>query len=104
MFLFQEARFLKNKKQNKKHLCPFSLNYFLGFGEKDAPLLLHKVKMQYVHIRSPNSTFFCLGKFLKKLADDQCSSIPKEKKVSTKSNICTYKLSVWKWIDQNFDV
>ena len=51
-------------------------------------------------------SFFCLGKFLKKLADDQCSS-------TTKGSICyikhscmyiEYNLLACKWIDQKFDV
>ncbi len=48
------------------------------------------------------STFFCLGKFLMWLADDQSSSI---KGVSTISNIlCTYSFLVWKWIDEKCDI
>ena len=39
--------------------------------------LPHKVKTQYVILDHMQSTFFCCGKNLKKLADDQCSSITK---------------------------
>ena len=49
--------------------------------------------------------FFYLGRFPKKLADDQCSSITK-KAVSTISNIREYphNLLPWKWIDLKLDV
>ncbi len=39
--------------------------------------LPHKVKMQYVYFRLHTIYYLCLGKFLKKLADEQCSSVTK---------------------------
>ena len=36
-----------------------------------------KVKMQYVHFKLNATYFIYLGRFLKKLADNQCSSITK---------------------------
>ena len=36
--------------------------------------LLHKVKTQYLHFRLHANYFFYLERFLKKLADDQCSA------------------------------
>ena len=47
------------------------------------------------------STFFCLGKFMKKSADDQCSSITKWRIYYIK-HMYIQPLS-WKWIDQIFD-
>ncbi len=60
------------------------------------------VKTQYLHFRPgildhTQSILFCLGKFLKWLADDYSSSI-------TISNIYTYNLFVWKWFDEKFDI
>ncbi len=54
------------------------------------------------------STFFCLGKFHKQLADDQYSSMMitiYNESISTISNIMYLKnLLAWKWIDQKFDI
>ena len=77
------------------------------------------------------TTFFYLGRFLKKLADDQCSSITKgsiyyikhmqkgfkrnctdgtssfdvEIKMNENQNfICTYNILAWEWIDLKLDV
>ncbi len=51
------------------------------------------------------NTFFCLGTFLKKLADDQCPSITKGSIYITHYvHYSTYILLAWKWIDQKFDV
>ena len=43
------------------------------------------------------STFFCIRKLLKKLAEDQCSSITKGTLYYIKH---MYNLLAWKWIDQ----
>ncbi len=51
---------------------------------------MYIVKMQYVHCRSHTWYFLWLRKFLKKLADNQCSSITKG--WSSVSNIYTYNL------------
>ena len=51
-----------------------------------------KVKTQYVYIKLRTNYFLYLGKFLTKLAEDQCSSIT-IKAVSTISNICLYNVS-----------
>ena len=48
------------------------------------------------------TTFFYLWRFVKKLADDQCSSILKA--VSIISNICRYNLEPWEWIDLKLHV
>ncbi len=84
-------------------------------------ILPHQVKMQYLHFRfHANYTFFYSGRFLKKLADDQCSSISKGSiyhinhmdmqpfttvvswpeigclmEVSTMFDICTYCIFTW---------
>ncbi len=50
------------------------------------------------------STFFCLGKFLKKLANDQCSVITKGRIYNIKHNYVQNNLLAWKWIEQKFDV
>ena len=47
----------------------------ISFDTQHIQLLLHKVKRQYVC--HTHSTFFCLEKSVKKLADDQCLSITK---------------------------
>ena len=47
------------------------------------------------------STFFCLGKFLKWLANDQLSPITLG---SIYYIICTCNVLVWKWIDMKFDI
>ncbi len=39
--------------------------------------LPYRVKLQYVHSDCIQTTFFFHGRFLKKIADDQCSSITK---------------------------
>ncbi len=71
-------------------------------------LPLSKNAVSAFHFRSHTEClfffFFCLGKFLKWLADDQSSSITKR---STISNICTYKVFnclVWKQIEKKFDI
>ena len=51
--------------------------------------LPHQVKMQYLHFNFMQTTFFYLGRFLKKFADDQCSSIPKDSIYHIKHNIHT---------------
>ncbi len=47
--------------------------------QKDSrlPPLPHQVKTQYLHSDFMQTSFFYLGRFLKKLGDDQCSSITK---------------------------
>ncbi len=40
-------------------------------------ILPNKLKTQYVHFRSTQSTFVCFRKFLKKLSDNHCFSITK---------------------------
>ncbi len=54
----------------------------------------------YVHFRL-QTNFFYFGRFLKKLADDQCSSVIKA--VSTISSICPYSLLPLKWINLKLD-
>ncbi len=44
-------------------------------------------------------TFFCLGKFLKKLPEDEGSSITKW---SIYYIIITYNVLAWAWIDQKY--
>ena len=82
--------------------------------------LPNKVKSNMCILDHTQSTFFCFGKFLKKLVDDQCSSITKGSiyyikhmciqlfglirclmGVSTMFYICTYCVFTW-WgrIDQ----
>ena len=58
--------------------CKYPKSKFrLTLNTKCGAFLPHKVKMQFVHFRLHTrvltSTFFWLGKFLKKLADNQCS-------------------------------
>ncbi len=57
-----------------------------------------KYKMHYLHFRLHAKTFFYLGRFLKKLADNQYSSITKG------YNICPYNLLLWVWFDSTSDV
>ncbi len=49
------------------------------------------------------STFFYLGRFLKKLADDQCSSIIRGS-IYFMKQMYIYNLLPKQWIDQKFDV
>ena len=49
------------------------------------------------------SNSFALGKFLKKLADDQWSSITKGS-IKLYQTYILYNLVAWKWIDQKFDI
>ena len=49
------------------------------------------------------STFFYLGKFLKRWADDQSSSITKEGIILYQAYV-QYNLLVWKWLDEKFDI
>ncbi len=49
------------------------------------------------------TTFFYAGKFMKILADDQCSSITKGGIYHIKT-LCPYNILPWEWIDQKMDI
>ena len=63
--------------------------------------LLHNMCIKKDHMQN---IFYCLGKFPKKLADDQCSSITKGRICYRPIyETCTYNLLAWKCIEQKFD-
>ena len=57
-----------------------------------------KVKTQLCISHHIQTTFFYLGRFLKKSADDQCSSIFKAVSVISNIDLCVYNLLPWEWI------
>ncbi len=83
------------------HVRASYINLYFNITKMEICIRLnHKVKHSMRILNQPHSTFFCFGKFLKKLAEDQCSSI-------TKGSVYYVKhmhIQPLAWTDQKFDV